>query len=90
MTEQDFGEAIELPEKLDFRHPEEWKRWVTRWERYRVIPGLHRQDGTNQMKTLLHAMDSEAEDVLISFPFQGGRCRLFEAYKGTSHPRVRL
>ncbi|KAL3199120.1 hypothetical protein MRX96_043989 [Rhipicephalus microplus] len=29
--------VVELPEKLEFRRPEEWKRWFTRWERYRVI-----------------------------------------------------
>ncbi|KAL3192524.1 hypothetical protein MRX96_058941 [Rhipicephalus microplus] len=29
--------VVELPEKLDFRRPDEWKRWFTRWERYRVI-----------------------------------------------------
>ncbi|XP_064468028.1 uncharacterized protein LOC135378816 [Ornithodoros turicata] len=58
--------AVELPDKFDFRHPEAWKRWFVRWERYRVISGLHKQDADTQINTFLYAMGSEAEDVLIS------------------------
>ncbi|KAL1474988.1 hypothetical protein MTO96_037619 [Rhipicephalus appendiculatus] len=58
--------VVELPEKLDFRRPEEWKRWFTRWERYRVISGLKKQDDETQVNTLIYAMGREAEDVLAS------------------------
>ncbi|KAL3187041.1 hypothetical protein MRX96_026133 [Rhipicephalus microplus] len=57
---------VELPEKLDFRRPEEWKRWFTRWERYRVISGLKKRDDETQVNTLIYAMGREAEDVLAS------------------------
>ncbi|KAL3191273.1 hypothetical protein MRX96_018836 [Rhipicephalus microplus] len=58
--------VVELPEKLYFRRPEEWKRWFTRWERYRVISGLKKQDDETQVNTLISAMGHEAEDVLAS------------------------
>ncbi|XP_064468421.1 uncharacterized protein K02A2.6-like [Ornithodoros turicata] len=58
--------AIELPERFDFRHPESWKRWIVRWERYRVISGLQNQNADTQINTFLYAMGSEAEDVLVS------------------------
>ncbi|KAH7932339.1 hypothetical protein HPB52_024703 [Rhipicephalus sanguineus] len=58
--------VVELPEKLDFRRPEEWKRWFTRWERYRVISGLKKQDDETQVNTLIYAMVREAEDILAS------------------------
>ncbi|XP_064479052.1 uncharacterized protein LOC135392265 [Ornithodoros turicata] len=58
--------AIELPERFDFRHPESWKLWIVRWERYRVISGLQRQDADTQINTFLYAMGSGAEDVLVS------------------------
>ncbi|KAL3179151.1 hypothetical protein MRX96_038252 [Rhipicephalus microplus] len=32
--------VVEQPEKLDFRRPEEWKRWFTRCERCRVISAV--------------------------------------------------
>ncbi|KAL3179152.1 hypothetical protein MRX96_038252 [Rhipicephalus microplus] len=40
--------VVEQPEKLDFRRPEEWKRWFTRCERCRVISGLKKQDDKTQ------------------------------------------
>lgn len=58
--------AVELPEKLDFRDPHDWKRWSTRWERYRIISGLHQRDAATQVNTFLYAMGREAEDVLTS------------------------
>ncbi|KAM7300813.1 uncharacterized protein ISCGN_016398 [Ixodes scapularis] len=58
--------VVELPEKLDFRRPEDWKRWFTRWERYRVISGLKKQDNETQVNTLVYAMGREAEDILAS------------------------
>ncbi|XP_064475624.1 uncharacterized protein LOC135389515 [Ornithodoros turicata] len=58
--------AVELPDKFDFRQPEGWKRWVTRWERYRNISGLQKQDSSTQVNTFLYAMGTGAEDVLVS------------------------
>ncbi|XP_064475629.1 uncharacterized protein K02A2.6-like [Ornithodoros turicata] len=58
--------AVELPDKFDFRQPEGWKRWVTRWERYRIISGLQKQDSSTQVNTFLYAMGTGAEDVLVS------------------------
>ncbi|XP_064475528.1 uncharacterized protein K02A2.6-like [Ornithodoros turicata] len=58
--------AVEPPGKSDFKRPEGWRRWATRWERYRVISGLQKQDASTQINTFLYAMGSGAEDVLIS------------------------
>lgn len=58
--------AVELPEKLDFRDPNDWKRWIARWERYRVVSGLHLRDAETQVNTFVYAMGKEAEDVLAS------------------------
>lgn len=46
----------ELPEKLNFRRPDEWKCWLTRWEGYRVISGLKKQDGETQVNSLVYAI----------------------------------
>ncbi|KAL3255534.1 hypothetical protein MRX96_017438 [Rhipicephalus microplus] len=60
---------VEMPGKLDFRRPEEWKRWSTRWESYRVISGLKKRDDETQVNTLIYAMGREAEYVLASLKF---------------------
>lgn len=58
--------AIELPEKLDFRDSTDWKRWISRWERYRLVSGLHLRDAETQVNTFLYAMGKGAEDILAS------------------------
>ncbi|KAL1486647.1 hypothetical protein MTO96_031308 [Rhipicephalus appendiculatus] len=40
--------TVELPEKLDFRDPADWKRWMARWERYRLVSSLHLRDENMQ------------------------------------------
>lgn len=45
--------AVELPEKLDFRNPSDWKRWIIQWDRYRIISGLHLCDASTQVKTFI-------------------------------------
>ncbi|KAM7293575.1 uncharacterized protein ISCGN_026705 [Ixodes scapularis] len=58
--------VVALPEKLDFRRPDDWQPWITQWDRYRVISGLSKQDSAARLNTLLCAMGREAEDVLAS------------------------
>ncbi|XP_064486119.1 uncharacterized protein LOC135398664 [Ornithodoros turicata] len=86
--------AIELPEKFDFRHPESWKKWFTRWERYRVISGLHKQDMQTQVNTFLYAMGSEAEDIITSLRLSDEELndygKLSEGFKGHFVPRLNV
>ena len=51
----------------DFSKFEEWPRWVKRFERYRVISGLSKQDGTLPVNALLYALGGESEDIFTSF-----------------------
>lgn len=57
--------AVELPDKLDFRWPEQWKRWYTRWGRYHVISGLLKQDQATQINTMMFAMSEGTKDDLM-------------------------
>lgn len=75
--------AIELPERFDFRHPESWKRWIVRWERYRVISGLHKQDADTQINTFLYAMGSEAEDILVSLQLSDEEAKDYDKLKSS-------
>ena len=58
---------IPLPEKLDSKKPEDWKRWIERFQCYRIVAGLFDQDDKVQINTLVYAMGGNANDILKSF-----------------------
>ena len=58
---------IPLPEKLDSKKPEDWKRWIERFECYRIAAGLDDRDDKVQINTLVYAMGGNANDILKSF-----------------------
>uniref|UniRef100_A0A6B0UZP9 Putative conserved protein with signal anchor n=1 Tax=Ixodes ricinus TaxID=34613 RepID=A0A6B0UZP9_IXORI len=43
-----------------------WKCWIARWERYRILSGLHLRNAETRVSTFLHAMGREAEDVFTN------------------------
>ena len=47
---------IPLPEKIDSKKPEEWKRWIERFECYHAADGLDEKDDKVQVNTLVYAM----------------------------------
>ena len=54
------------PPKFDFTKPEEWPKWIRRFERYRIVSGLELKPNENQVNTLIYTMGDEAEDVLTA------------------------
>ena len=58
---------IPLPEKLDSKNPEEWKRWIERFECYRIAAELDEKDDKVQINTLVYAMGEDANEILRSF-----------------------
>ncbi len=47
--------------------PEEWEKWIKRFERFRKASGLDAKDDKAQVNTLIYTMGDEADDVLHSF-----------------------
>ena len=43
--------SVKPPKSFDFSKFEEWPRWVKRFERYRVISGLSKQDAAVMVLT---------------------------------------
>ena len=58
---------IPLPEKLDSKKPEEWKRWIERFECYRIAAGLDEKDEKVQINTLVYTMGGNANEIFRSF-----------------------
>ena len=57
---------IQPPEAFDFKNPDDWSRWKSRFQQFRVASGLDEQSEAKQVSTLLYSLGEEAEDVLRS------------------------
>ena len=58
---------VQPPEKFSFK-PEEWPKWIWRFERFRLASGLSKEDEESQVNPLLiYSMGDEADDILQSF-----------------------
>ncbi|XP_067040983.1 uncharacterized protein [Acropora muricata] len=58
---------IPFPDKLDSKKPEEWKRWIERFECYRIAAGLDAKEEKVQINTLVYAMGRNANEIFKSF-----------------------
>ena len=58
---------VTMPEPFTFSRPEEWVRWIRRFERFRVASGLAERVDDVQVSTLIYAMGDQADDILRSF-----------------------
>ena len=58
---------IPAVEKFDFAKPDEWPRWIRRFERFRQASELVNKSEETQVSTLVYSLGDKAEDVLASF-----------------------
>ena len=55
------------PEQFTFSRPQEWPKWIRRFERFRNATGLATKEETVQVNTLIYTMGDEADDILRTF-----------------------
>ena len=58
---------IPAVQPLNFGKPEEWPRWIKRFERFRQASELATKSEERQVNTLVYSMGDKAEDILRSF-----------------------
>ncbi|XP_069110194.1 uncharacterized protein [Argopecten irradians] len=58
---------VQPPENFTFAKPDEWPKWLKRFERFRIAAGLGAKEGPVQVNTFIYAMGGEAEDIIKSF-----------------------
>ena len=58
---------ISPPEAFTFSRPEEWTKWIRRFERFRQASGLAEKEQVSQIHTLIDMMGDSAEAILSSF-----------------------
>ena len=68
------------PERFSFK-PEDWPRWIRRFERFRKVTGLDRKHGANQVNTLIYSMGEEADDIVIAFGLDAEEVEQYELVK---------
>ena len=68
------------PEKFSFK-PEEWPKWIQRFQRFHKASGLDKQSSENQVNTLIYTMGEQADDIFISFEFTAEQEKSYEEVK---------
>ena len=69
------------PEGFDFKRPEEWEKWIRRFNRFRIASELHKKSEEIQVDSLIYAMGPSADDVLTTFEFDEGEEAKFDVVK---------
>ena len=69
------------PEQFNFSRPEEWTKWVRRFERFRKASGLEEKDEEVQINTLIYAMGDDADDILRSFRLSAADSKKYDTVK---------
>lgn len=72
---------VTMPEPFSFSRPEEWVKWIRRFERFRVASGLVGRDGEAQVNTMIYAMGDQADDILRSFALTDAERLSYDAVK---------
>ena len=69
------------PEGFDFKRPEEWEKWIRRFNRFRIASELHKKSKEIQVNSLIYAMGPSVDDVLTTFEFDEGEEAKFDVVK---------
>ena len=59
--------TVAPPEKFSFR-PNDWLKWLQRWERFRVASELSEKPEETQIATFIYSMGEDAEDIFSTLP----------------------
>ena len=58
---------VSPPDSFVFTKPNEWPKWIRRFERYRLASGLDGKPDAMQVNALVYAMGDEADDIMAGF-----------------------
>ena len=72
---------IAPPQRFNFSQPEEWPKWIRRFERFRQASGLNTKGQESQVNTLVYAMGDEADDILTSLGLTDEQKKEYETVK---------
>ena len=82
---QTFGMAqsfqVAPPEPFSFKKPDEWPKWIRRFERFRLAFAIDEKEKVTQINALIFAMGYEADDIMTGFGLTGEEKRDYNVGK---------
>jgi len=72
--------TIAPPDKFSFR-PNDWPKWITRFERFRTASELDKKSQETQVATLIYSMGVEADEIFNSFTMTTEARKEYDAVK---------
>ena len=72
---------IAPPEQFNFNQPDEWPKWIRRFERFRDASGLSEKDEVHQVNTLVYCMGDAADDILCSLGLTSDEKKVYATVK---------
>ncbi len=72
---------IPAVEKFDFGQPENWPKWIRRFERFRQASGIASKTEESQVNALVYSMGDKADDILGSFNLSEEDAKKYETVK---------
>ena len=58
---------VDPPQPFSFKRPDEWPKWIRRFERFRLTSALDEKEKATQVNALIYAMGDEADDIITGF-----------------------
>ena len=72
---------VPAPAHFNFQQPQEWTRWLRRFERFRQASDLEKKSDEKQVNTLIYAMGDEADDILKFFHLSEADAKKYKTVK---------
>ena len=72
---------VPAPENFSFKYPEEWPKWIKRFERYRLASGLDKKSSEVQVNALIYNMGDQADYILLSFGLSDENKKKYDTVK---------
>ena len=72
---------VPAPAHFNFQQPQEWTRWLRRFERFRQASDLEKKSDEKQVNALIYAMGDEADDILKSFHLSEADAKKYKTVK---------
>ena len=72
---------ISPPEQFNFEQPEEWPKWIRRFECFSDASGLSTKEDAHQISTLIYSMGDAADDILASLSLMAEEKKVYRTVR---------
>ena len=72
---------VDRPDHFVFTKPNQWPKWIRRFERYRQASGLDGKPDAMHVNALVYAMGDEADDIMTGFGLTEEEREMYQTVK---------